>query len=131
MRYLLEIEEFLSPLRLGKKAFDGKQRLSLYRLAMSIFRAGRYAEAAEYFIQLILHDPHEPKYWKGLAASHQKNRAYEEALRAWSIVCLLDNHPPEAHYHAAKCYLAMGNLEEAKKAITMAKQTGEAHGRSA
>ena len=93
----------------------------LYSVAYSTYQAGEYAQGSEFFTQLILHNPYETRFWKGLAACLQMQKDYKGALHAWGVLSLLGNHPPEAHFHAAECYLLLGELDEVKKALECAR----------
>lgn len=127
---LKEMERYLSPLPLPKDELTAWQKQSIYDAAMSQYLSGSYTQAADFFIQLILQDPHEVKFWRGLACARQMQESYEEALRAWSIVCLLDEQSAEGHFHAAQCYVALGNANEAQKALNLAKNLKEKNGPS-
>lgn len=121
----MDFEGVLSELKgqLGAKGkkLDLFEREKLYSIAYGKYQAGEYGQAAEMFTQLVLHDPHEVRFWNGLAGAKQMDHDFQGALRAWGVMSLLGNHPPEAHYHAAECCLSLGEIEEAKKALECAK----------
>lgn len=119
---LKEIEEFLAPLSLDGKPLSKKERESAYSIAFGKYQVGEYEEAADLFTHLILHSPFEGRFWRGLASSRQMEQSYKDALKAWAILCLLEGHPPEAYFHAAECYLSIGDMEEAKKTLLYAKE---------
>lgn len=98
-----------------------KERETLYAAAYGIYEVGDYERAADLFTQLILNEPFELRFWNGLASSRQMQKDYRAALHAWSIVCLLGGHQPVSHFHAAECYLSLGELQEAAKALECAK----------
>ena len=93
----------------------------LYRAAYGMYEVGDYEKGAELFTKLCLNDPFDIRFWKGLASCRQMLKECKAALHAWGVVALLGNHPPAAHFHAAECYLSMGDVEEAKKALRLAK----------
>lgn len=102
------------------KPFSLKERETLYAAAYGIYDVGDYEKGADLFTHLILHDPFDVRFWKGLAASHQMQKHYLDALKAWAIVCLLSGQDPTGHFHAAECYLSLDEIEEAKKALKCA-----------
>lgn len=92
----------------------------IYTLAYELYEAGRYKEAASVFTRLVLTDPMEENFWRGLASSRQMQRKFEEALHAWSLVALLAERDPQPHFHAAECFFALHDPEEAEKALRLA-----------
>jgi type III secretion system low calcium response chaperone LcrH/SycD len=97
-----------------------KELATIYAAAFGKYESGAYQEGADLFTQLILHDPFEPRYWKGLASCMQMQQNYPAALRAWATHALLTGHSPISHFHAAECYLSMGEKDEAIKALSLA-----------
>lgn len=98
-----------------------KERETVYAAGYGMYDVGDYEKAADLFTQLILNDPYEIRFWKALASSRQMQKQHQAALHAWSIVCLLGGHPPISHFHAAECYISLGELKEAEKALECAK----------
>jgi type III secretion system low calcium response chaperone LcrH/SycD len=95
----------------------------IYEKAYDHYSAGEGAHAAKQFGMLITLDPFQQRFWMGLAASQHLEKQYKKALQAYALAALLDDRDPAPHYHAAQCYLAMGNKNEAIKALDLA----EAH----
>lgn len=98
----------------------GRDLETLYTHAYHFYERSDYAKASKLFTQLVMHDPFQGRFWKGLAASNQMQKEYKAALYAWGVLALLEGHDPMAHFHAAECYLSDGEIEEAKKALTCA-----------
>lgn len=103
------------------KPLSPKERETVYAAAYGMYEVGDYVRAAKLFTQLVLCDPFELRFWKGLASSRQMNREYPDALHAWGVACLLDGSQSLPHFHAAECYLSLGELSEAAKALECAK----------
>lgn len=99
---------------------SGRDLEILYASAYNLYEQGAYAKASELFTGLVLHDPFQTRFWKGLAASKQMQKEYKAALHAWGILALLEGHKPETHFHAAECYLSQGEKEDALKALNLA-----------
>lgn len=106
----------------GGKPFSISQRETIYAAAFGMYERGEYSQSADFFTMLILHDPYEVRFWKGLASSRQMEKKFKEALHAWAIHALLSGQDPMTHFHAAECYLSMGEKEEAKKALALAEK---------
>jgi len=90
---------------------------SVYADAVAQYEAGAYDKATDLFCHLSEEFPLRVEVWKGLAACYQMRTCYREALLAWGMAAVLDRNDPVAHFHAAECLLAKGEVLEAKKAI--------------
>ena len=90
---------------------------AVYQDALAQYEAGSYDRATDLFCHLSEEHPLSVDVWKGLAACYQMRACYREALMAWAMAALLDRNDPVAHFHAAECLLANGEIGEAKKAI--------------
>ncbi len=93
---------------------------ALYLAASVCYEAHDYEQSALLFTSLVQEFPFEAACWKGLASSEQMRTNYEAALCAWGVSALLNDKDPWVHFHAAECYLSLGNYEEAQKALSMA-----------
>ena len=96
-----------------KCVFADEDYDTIYSLAYSLYGTGDYGQAKEIF---------QKKYWMGLGACWQLEKSYEEALKAWSMVALLDDTDPTPHFHATQCYFYMEEREEGLKALQAAKK---------
>lgn len=105
--------------------FSPKQLEILYAAAFSFYEQGKYAKAIALFIQLILHGPFDVRFWKGLASSHQMEGSYLAAIRAWGIVCILQPQASFPHFHAAECFISLGEQKEAGLALNCAQNRAE------
>ncbi|MEX0962270.1 MAG: hypothetical protein WDZ28_05395 [Simkaniaceae bacterium] len=92
----------------------------LYSIAFSLYEQNDYKSSKEIFRQLVLAKPMERKNWLALAGALQMGRDYQEALTAWGISALYDDHDPLPHFHAAECLFSMENQEEGEKALSAA-----------
>lgn len=92
----------------------------IYGSGFGLYEKGNYLEASELFTQLLLENPYDIRYWRGLAAARQMEKNYEMALNAWALVAILEDKDPLPHYHAAECLLSMGDKDEAQKALLAA-----------
>ena len=94
----------------------------LYGTSCGLYETGDYAEAAGFFTQLVLHEPFQELYWRGLASAQQMEEKYQEALHAWSLVALLVDTDPLPHFHAAECLLSLNDKPQAVKALQCAEE---------
>lgn len=105
----------------GDPIFSESDRETIYSAAYGQYQAGEYETAGDYFHHLVLYNPKDTRYWIGLASAKQMAKDYHGALQAWAVLVLLSKHDPAGHFHAAECYLSLGDKEEAKKAIRLAR----------
>ena len=78
---------FLSPQELLEKQ----------ELACALYEDARYRESSDLFAEMCLSDPFKKVFWEGLALSWQKQSRFEEALRIWHIVDLLNKQDLSLH----------------------------------
>ena len=93
----------------------------IYSVAYALYQEGDYKEAILLFQRLASHDPFTVKHWMGLGASLQMEKEFEESLKGWAMASIITPNDPVPHFHAAECYLALGNETEGKKALSEAR----------
>ncbi len=98
------------------------EKEGLYALAFDAYTCENYSEGIKIFKYLTTTSSLTAKYWKGLASCLQLTQQLQEALNCWSMAALLDEHDPMPHFHAAQCFIALNNSEDALKAITVAQE---------
>ncbi|MFS8563006.1 MAG: tetratricopeptide repeat protein [Rhabdochlamydiaceae bacterium] len=103
-------------------ALSEEEKEGLYAFAFDAYTCGNYEEGVKVFKHLIAVASLTPKYWKGLASCLQQSGNLEEAISSWAMVVLLDENDAMAHFHAAQCLTAIGNKEDALKAIILAEE---------
>ena len=81
---------------------DDADREKVYAAAYGLYEAGDYVKASGLFTNLIMREPYEVRYWKGLAASKQMEGDYKAALHAWSALCILSPDDPLPHFQCAR-----------------------------
>lgn len=94
----------------------------LYALGFGLYQAGDYLQAKTIFNQLVVAKPLSNDYWKGLGSCLLMEKLYKEALTSWSMCALLDDKEPSSHFHAAECLYAIGETNEAIKALKCARE---------
>ena len=88
-----------------------------YNLAYALYQNGKYKDSQSLFTLLTLLNPLEKKFLMGFGAASQMIADYERALEAYARVVIIDVDDPHPHFHAAECYFALNNKEEALKAL--------------
>lgn len=93
---------------------------ALYSLAHEFYRNAKYNEAKQFFKYLTVANPFEESYWVGLAACCHMLEDYKTAIEHYSIAALQNPNNPYTHWHAAECFFADNNLDQAKTALESA-----------
>jgi type III secretion system low calcium response chaperone LcrH/SycD len=92
----------------------------LYSVAYNYYNGGKYDDAENVFQLLAILNHFERKYWKGLAASREMQGKFDDALKAYGYIGMLDIYDPYAPFHAAKCLIAQGRTTEAESGLRAA-----------
>jgi hypothetical protein len=114
-----EFADFLATFPPKEEASTLKQQASL---AYSLYAASNYREGETLFRHLVTKEPLVKKHWFGLSSTLMMQRKYEEALMPWAMTALLGDEDPMPHFHAGECLFCLGQKEEAKKALLLAKE---------
>lgn len=111
--YDLAAEEFQSLIDMEEKLPEA------YRgLGIALLNQARYAESSIAFSKAILYmETENPKFEQDvksyLAVSRIRRGEYSEAIEVYNELMLLEENP-EYYYMRGKCYLALGEMENAK-----------------
>ncbi len=95
---------------------------AVYSLGFNFYNTGRYDEAEKVFKFLVLFDHMSPKYWTGLGAIQQVRKDYDNAVTSYGYASFLDLHDPKPQYHAAECFFAKGDIDNAVSALEALKK---------
>ena len=90
----------------------------LYALAYNLYTAGNFKDGGTVFQALCLYSHKDPRFWMGLAGCRQAQNDLKGAIDAYSMagtVQLLEN--PVPFLYAARCYIKLGDKENAVGAI--------------
>ncbi len=90
----------------------------LYALAYNLYASGNYKDAGTVFQALCLYSHKDYRFWMGLAGCRQAQGDLKGAVDAYSMagtVELLED--PVPFLYAARCYIRMGDKENAIGAI--------------
>lgn len=90
---------------------------AVYSLGFNYYRTGKYEEAYKIFQFLVLFDHTNAKYWLAVGAVQQVLRDFKAAVASYAYASFLDLHNPKPQFHAAECFLAMGDRENAASSL--------------
>jgi len=107
--------------------FSGDFIETFYSFAYGYYQSGKYETAIHFFRLLTLIDPDKRKHWMGLGASYQMIKGYERALQCYGYAAILDENDPYTHWHAAECFIALNQPEQAKLALTSTELVAKRH----
>ena len=99
------------------KGVTNEELDAVYFLAYGYYQTGRIEEATKLFRFLVFFDHLNAKYWFGLGAVQQVAKNYEDAVICYGYSSFLDLSNPKPQYHAAECYLALGDKLKAASAL--------------
>ena len=99
------------------KGISSAELEAVYSLAFGYYQTGKYDEAFKLFQFLVLFDHLNPKYWLGVGAVQQIMKDYKGAIQSYCYASFLDLSNPKPQLHAAECYVALGDKENALSAL--------------
>ena len=91
---------------------------NLYALAYNLYTSGNYKDAEVVFQALCLYDHKDVRFWTGLAGCRQAGGDLRRAIDAYAMAGtagLLKD--PAPFLHAARCYIQLGEKENAIGAL--------------
>lgn len=98
---------------------------TIYAFGCNFYDNGKYREASDFFRFLTYADAFNRKYWMALAATYQMQKKYKEAIEYYSVAAVQNPEDPYAHFYAADCFLALGQVDQAKIALDSAEKTAK------
>ena len=104
------------------KGISNEELEAVYSLAFSYYNTGKYDEAFKLFQFLVLFDHLNPKFWMGVGAVQQVKKDYKGAIASYCYASFLDISNPKPQLHAAECYVALGDRENALSALAALEQ---------
>lgn len=104
------------------KGITNDELESVYSLGFGYYRTGKFEDAQKLFEFLVLFDHLNSKYWFALGAVQQAQKDYQKAIASYGYSSFLDLENPKPQYHAAECYLALGDKSNAASAIMALEQ---------
>ena len=90
---------------------------AVYSLGFGYYNTGKFDDAQKLFEFLVLFDHLNAKYWFALGAVQQAEKMFDKAVSSYGYSSFLDLENPKPQYHAAECFIAMGDKGNAASAI--------------
>ena len=90
---------------------------AVYSLGFGYYNTGKFEDAQKLFEFLVLFDHLSSKYWFALGAVQQARKDFQKAIASYGYASFLDLENPKPQFHAAECYLALGDKGNAASAI--------------
>ena len=121
-----EKEAVLSTFRLLQKGASlgdlvglDKDKLEvMYAYAYNLYSSGQYSDAEKIFRALVVYDGSVIKYWIGLAACRENQKAFREAAELYAMGATMGGlDDPEPMYYSALCRLKADQKENAIAAL--------------
>jgi type III secretion system low calcium response chaperone LcrH/SycD len=111
------IDQQQEMIQLSKESME-----TLYFLAHTSYKQGKYEEAAGHFRLLTMADARSYRNWIGFGACMQMSKNYQKAIEAYEVAAALDPADPQLHIQAADCLFGLGKTKEALFAIGCAER---------
>ena len=99
------------------KGLSNAEIETIYGLGLDYYRAGDYANAEKIFRFLTVFEHTSSKYWTAMGSVQQVGGRFEEATKSYAMATFFDLHNPKPMYYAAECFLKLGDLDNARKAL--------------
>lgn len=96
-----------------------------YQIANKLYAEAKHEEAKDAFLFLTTMNPNIYAFWIGLGMSFQMIEEYEEAILAYEYACKLENSLAFPWFHAANCFMLIGNKDLAKSYYLTAKELAQ------
>ena len=95
---------------------------AVYSLGFGYYNTGKFEDAQKLFEFLVLFDHLSTKYWFALGAVQQARKDFQRAIASYGYSSFLDLENPKPQFHAAECFLALGDKANAASAIMALEQ---------
>ena len=115
------ISEFKSALESlpSRSRISDTEAEAIYTLGYQSLVQGRVQGAFDYFALLSLYRPTNAKYLKGLARACRLLEDYDQAIRLYSFLVMLDPGDMQHNLDIAECLLMLRNSEEARDMVRL------------
>lgn len=100
------------------KGLSIEQVEAIYAVGLNAYKTGQYDDAEKVFRYIVYLNHLNAKYWIALGAAQQMLRQFSKAVTSYGYASFLDLSNPKPQFHAAECFLALGDKESAKSALT-------------
>jgi len=97
--------------------FTNDEMHHFYEVGYQAFSRKAYEEAGNIFLFLTQLNPTISAFWSALGAAEEGCGEIADAAKAYIFAAELDDHTIASYLQAAKCYLILHQLDEAKKIL--------------
>jgi type III secretion system low calcium response chaperone LcrH/SycD len=104
------------------KGITNDELEAVYSLGFGYYNTGKFDDAQKLFEFLVLFDHLNTKYWFALGAVQQARKDFQKAIASYGYSSFLDLENPKPQFHAAECYLALGDKANAASALLALEQ---------
>ena len=104
------------------KGITNDELEAVYSLGFGYYNTGKFDDAQKLFEFLVLFDHLNTKYWFALGAVQQAKKDFQKAIASYGYSSFLDLENPKPQFHAAECYLALGDKPNAASALLALEQ---------
>ena len=104
------------------KGITNDELEAVYSLGFGYYNTGKFDDAQKLFEFLVLFDHLNTKYWFALGAVQQARKDFQKAIASYGYSSFLDLENPKPQFHAAECYLALGDKPNAASALLALEQ---------
>ena len=104
------------------KGITNDELEAVYSLGFGYYNTGKFDDAQKLFEFLVLFDHLNTKYWFALGAVQQAKKDFQKAIASYGYSSFLDLENPKPQFHAAECFLALGDKSNAASALLALEQ---------
>lgn len=102
----------------NKTKHDKWQAADIFERGFSLYRCGKYQDAADYFRLLTLMEPRQGRYWASLGYALQKSGNRDEAIECYKASLLVgDSNDVDVLFTLAEAFKERGENEAALQAL--------------
>lgn len=114
----------------GKKPYEAmnisKDAIEFfYANAYNLYNSGKYDAAIKIFFLLDMFDPTDSRFNYGIAACHQMEKRYEEAIHTYNKCLFQPPVNPIVYHHLYECYMKLDRKREALVMIGVCMKNAE------
>ena len=102
------------------KGLSPEEIEAIYTISYNLYQQRKFEQAEKTFTFLCLYSHLDVRFWIGLGATREALGQYAAAIEAYSYSALLQHDNPVPPLQAAKCYLALNDLDHAQMGLTAA-----------
>ncbi|MCD0457894.1 SycD/LcrH family type III secretion system chaperone [Roseiconus lacunae] len=93
---------------------------AVYAYGYDLQQRGQFVKAEPIFRQLAFLDHYQPKYWIALGYCRERQKQYQDAMKAYVVAGRIDPADPCAALRAAECLMLMKEFTAASDAVELA-----------